>query len=105
MIGDFNLSDNDDSLNQFKQELNLENVVKVPTCFKSDSPTCIELILTSDKRILANIGAIETGLSDFHAKVATTLKGSFHKKALGFSPTEITVNSTTMLSERRLEKS
>ena len=80
MIGDFNLSEDDDSLDQFMQELNLENVVKVPTCFKSDSPTCIDLILTSDKRKLANIKAIETGLSDFHAMVVTTLKGSFHKK-------------------------
>ena len=80
MIGDFNLNENDSSLYQYMQEFNLENVVKVPTCFKSDSPTCIDLILTSDKRKLANIRAIETGLSDFHAMVVTTLKGSFHKK-------------------------
>ena len=80
MIGDFNLSEDDDSLDQFMQELNLENVVKVPTCFKSDSPTCIDLILTSDKKKLANIKAVETGLSDFHAMVVTTLKGSFHKR-------------------------
>ena len=80
MIGDFNLSEDDVSLDQFMQELSLENVVKVPTCFKSDSPTCIDLILTSDKRKLANTNAIETGLSDFHAMVVTTLKGSFHKK-------------------------
>ena len=80
MIGDFNLSENDDSLYQFMEELNVENVVKVPTCFKFDSPTCIDLILTSDKRKLANIRAIEAGLSDFHAMVVTTLKGSFHKK-------------------------
>ena len=80
MIGDFNLNENDSSLYQYMQEFNLENVVKVPTCFKSDSPTCIYLILTSDKRKLSNIRAIETGLSDFHAMVVTTLKGSFHKK-------------------------
>ena len=86
------------------QELNLENVVKVPTCL-SDSPTCIDLILTSDKKKLANNGAIETGLSDFHAMVVTTLKGSFHKEALRLSPTEITVNLTTIRSDRRLEKS
>ena len=65
MNGDFNLSENDDSFYQFMQELNLKNVVKVPICFKSDSPTCIDLVLTSDKRKLANIRAIETGLSDF----------------------------------------
>ena len=80
MIGDFNLNENDSSLYQYMQEFNLENVVKVPTCFKSDSPACIDLMLTSDKRKLANIRAMETGLSDFHAMVVTTLKGSFHKK-------------------------
>ena len=80
MIGDFNLSENDDSLHQFMHELNMENVVKVPTCFKSDSPICIDLILTYDKRKLSNITAMETGLSAFHAMEVTTLKGSFHKK-------------------------
>ena len=80
MIGGFNLSEDDDSLDQFMQEFNLENVVKVPTCFKSDSPTCIDLILPSDKKKLVNISAIETGLSDFHAMVVTKLKGSFHKR-------------------------
>ena len=62
------------------QELKLENVVKVPTYFKFDSPTCTDLILTSDKKKLANIRAVETGLSDFHAMVVTTLKGSYHKR-------------------------
>ena len=60
-------------------EFNLENVVKVPTCFKFDNPTCIDLILTSDKRKISSINVIETELSYFHAMVATTLKGSFHK--------------------------
>ena len=61
-------------------DLNLENVVKEPTCFKSDNPTCIDLILTSDTRKLSNVKTIETGLSDFHAMVATVLRGSFRKK-------------------------
>ena len=105
MIGDFNFSEDDDSLDQFMQELNLENIVKVPTCFTSGSPTCIDLILTSDKKKLANIRPVETGLSDFHAMVATTLKGSCHKRGPRISLTEITVNLTTIRSERRLEKS
>ena len=101
MIGDFNLSKDDNSLCQFMHELNMKNVIKVPTYFKSDSPTCFDLILTSYKRELSNIKAIETGLSDFHAMVATTLKGSSTKMALGLSPTEITVTLPTLLSERR----
>ena len=33
MIGDFDFSEDDDSLDRFMQESNLENFVKVPTCF------------------------------------------------------------------------
>ena len=76
-----------------------------PTCFKSDSPTCIDLILTSDKKQLANIRAVETRLSDFHAMVLTTLKGNFHKRG----PRIITYGDdsklTTIRSERRSKKS
>ena len=61
-------------------EYSLENVIKVPPCVKSNSPTCIDLALSSDKRKICKINAIETRLSDFHAMVETTLKGSFHKK-------------------------
>ena len=74
------LSEDDESLHQFMCEFSLENVVKVPNCFKSNSPTCIDLVLNSDKRKICNRNAIETGLSDFHAMVATILKGSFHKR-------------------------
>ena len=63
---------------------NLENVVKKPTCFKSDSPTCIVLILTSDTTRLKNTTTIETGLSDFHVMIATTLKGSFRKRIITY---------------------
>ena len=59
------------------QELNLENVVKVPTCFKSDSPTCIDLILTSDQRKLANVRAIETGLLGFSCNGGHLLERQF----------------------------
>ena len=60
-------------------EFNLENVVKMPICFKSNCPACIDLVFASDKRKLSNIEVIETGLSDFHAMVITALKCSFHK--------------------------
>ena len=70
------------NLIDFMNSCNLENIVKKPTCFKSDRPTCIDLILTSDTTRLKNTTTIETGLSDFHVMIATTLKGSFQKEAL-----------------------
>ena len=47
LVGDFNLGEKNSSLKDFMNSCNLENVVK-PTCFKSDSPTWIGLILTSE---------------------------------------------------------
>ena len=80
IIGDFNLNEANNSLQDFMHDLNLENIIKEPTCFKSDSPSCIDLILTSDSGKLSNTKTIETGLSDFHVMVATVLRGSFRKK-------------------------
>ena len=80
IVGDFNLDEKNSNLKNFMHSFNLENIVKEPTCFKSDSPTCIDLILTSDTSNLTNTATVETGLSDFHVMIATVLKGSFHKK-------------------------
>ena len=46
----------------FMNSVNLENVVNEPTCFKSDSHTGINLILTSDNSMLTDTATIETGL-------------------------------------------
>ena len=70
IVGDFNLDEENSTLTDFMNSCNLENVVKKPTCFKSDSPTCIDWILTSDTTRLKNTTTIETGLSDFHAMIA-----------------------------------
>ena len=59
---------------------NLPSLVKSPTCFKSDSPRCIDLILTNRKRSFQNTVVIHTGLSDFHAMIVTVLKGGYRKK-------------------------
>ena len=61
-------------------DLNLENIVEEPTCFKPVNPTFLDLILTSDSGKFSNIRTIETGLSDCYAMAATVLRGSFRKK-------------------------
>ena len=45
----------------------LANLVKVPTCFKSDNPRCIDLILKNNRKCFKGTRTIETGLSDFHS--------------------------------------
>ena len=80
IVGDFNLDEKNSNSQHFLNKFNLENIVKEPTCFKSDIPECIGLMLTSDTSRLTNTTTIETGLSDFHVMRATSLKGSFHRR-------------------------
>ena len=61
------------------RQFHMNNVVKMVTCFKFNCPTYIDLVLASDKGKLSNIKVIETGLLEYHAKVVTSLKYSFHK--------------------------
>ena len=74
------LGEENSILKDFMNSCNLENVLKKLTCFKSDNPTCIDLILTSDTTRLKNTTTIETGLSDFHVIIATALKQIFCKR-------------------------
>ena len=57
---------------------NLNNLINKPTCFQSNAPTCIDLILTNKKNLLKLTNNFETGISDHHKLVSTILKsGSF----------------------------
>ena len=60
----------------------LSNSVKIPTCFKSDSPRCIDLILRKRERSFESTATIHTGLSDFHAMVVAVLKLDAGEKGL-----------------------
>ena len=61
----------------FMQCLNLFNIIKPNTCFKSNG-ACIELILTNRKYCFKHSSTLETGLSDHHhliySMLNTTLK-------------------------------
>ena len=53
----------------------LENLIKVPTCFKNpDKPSSIDVILTNTKTLFQNTIAVETGISDHHKLVVTVMK-------------------------------
>ena len=55
-------------------------MVNSPTCHKSDSSTCIDLILTNRSRSFKNTKTIETGLSDFHEMIVTVFRSGFVRK-------------------------
>ena len=78
LMGDYNA----EIINASMQELYfLENMVKKPTCFKNPAkPTCIDLIITNKPGMFQNAKTYETGLSDFHKLVASTMRLSYKKR-------------------------
>ena len=72
-MGDFNTEENDENISNVMESYNLKNIVKTPTCLKSDGPRTIDLILTNRVSNFQNTVSIETGLSDFHCMVVTVV--------------------------------
>ena len=79
LMGDFNLKPCDKSIQNFMDKQDLFNSMKEKTCFKSLKGTCIDLIMSNQRRLLQHTHAIETGLSDFHLLAYTMLKTTFTK--------------------------
>jgi len=71
LMGDLNIDMKDsskagNSLTSVCDLFDLHNVIDKPTCFKNPEGTLIDVILTSNPRILSTHGVVETGLSDWH---------------------------------------
>ena len=79
-IGDFNMNETEERLENFLELYSLKNLVKEPTCYKSHMPKCIDLVLTNRNRSVQKTTTVETGLSDFHKMVVTVLKTTFPKQ-------------------------
>ena len=54
--------------------LNLERLINTPTCFQSEKPRCIGLILTNKKSLFKNSKTFEVGMPDHHHLVLTSLR-------------------------------
>ena len=80
LVGDFNTEEDGQNIRNFLDAYGLKNLVKSPTCHKSDSSTCIDLILTNRSRSFKNTKTIETRLSDFHEMIVTVFRSGFVKK-------------------------
>ena len=72
LLGDFSLLTENPNFKNLLNSFDLESLSKIPTCYKSSSPTCIDLILTNKKNIFMKSTTFETGMSDFH-KLKTTI--------------------------------
>ena len=63
----------------FMNSFDLECLIKKPTCFQSENPSCIDLILTSKKKNFKNSNLLEVGISDHHSLIITALKSQLVK--------------------------
>ena len=65
-------------LSTLLQLFSLNALINSPTCYQSHIPTCIDHILTNQKSLFKCFKTFETGLSDQHKLISTTIKsGSF----------------------------
>ena len=78
-IGDFNMIETEEQLKNFLDLYSLKNLVHEPTCYKSQTAKCIDLVLTNRNRSVQQTTTVETGLSDFHKMVVSVLKTTFPK--------------------------
>ena len=85
LAGDLNIdelnscSDSSNHLSDMKDVFNLSNLINKPTCFKSQSGSLLDLILTNRPRSFMKSQAFELGLSDCQKLVCSILRASFKK--------------------------
>ena len=79
LIGNFNLTVENKNLEVFMNTSDLECLIKKPTCFQSDGPSCIDLISTNKKEFFKNSNVLEVGISDHHCLIVTALRSQLVK--------------------------
>ena len=98
-IGDFNMTETEEQMKNFLDLYSLKNLMHEPTCYKSQTARCIDLVLTYRNRSVQQTTTVETGLSDFHKMVVTVLKTTFPKQG----PTVINYRNYKNFTETVLE--
>ena len=74
LLRDFNLTTSNKYLADFTTLFHPESLINTPTCFQSEKPRCIDLILTNKKSLFKNFKTSEVGISDHHHLVLTSLR-------------------------------
>ena len=63
LLRDFNLTTSNKYLADFTTLFHPESLINTPTCFQSEKPRCIDLILTNKKSLFKNSKTFEVGIS------------------------------------------
>ena len=102
LLGDFNISEDDEVLADFMSDLDSKCLIKEPTCFKSnENPSKIDLFITNSSLSFQNTCAIDTGLSDFHRMIVTVMKNTIPKS----KPREIQYRNLKKIDKDTFEES
>ena len=95
-LGDFNSQQSGNCVNDFWNVYNLSSLVKEPTCFKNlDDPSFIDMFLTNRSKRFQSTMLMETGISDFHKMLITTLNIFYEKQ----KPNYKTFNANLFMEE------
>ena len=68
------MTETEEQLRNFLDLYSLKNLVQEPTCYKSQTARCIDLVLTNRSRSVQQTSTVETGLSDFIKWLSLSLK-------------------------------
>jgi hypothetical protein len=75
IIGDLNFNMlTDNVLSHICPNFNLTNIINKPTCFKSNVPTLIDVMLVSKRKKFIESFSFDTGISDFHNIIGGVLR-------------------------------
>ena len=72
----------------------------MPTCYQSNDPTCINLILSNKNNLLKLSETFDTGLSDHDKLISTILKSGGFKGKPKEKNTDHTCNLTTKVLKK-----
>ena len=70
------------ALENFMSAFDFASLIKEPTCYQSENPRCIDLILTNKKEFMKNSKTFEVGISDHHKFLLQVFGANFLKETL-----------------------
>lgn len=79
LLGDFNMEADENEMMSIINDHNLYSMIKQPTCFKTSTGRCIDLMLTTKKHSFQYSQTVDTGESDFHHMIYTMFKTTYTK--------------------------
>ena len=79
LLGDLNIARDNTQLQHFCESFLFEHLIQKTTCYKVETPTGIEHIITNIPKRFKKSMSLETGISDHHKLIMTIFRSTFAK--------------------------